>query len=49
LTCGVGCGWEFNIQVDRQRTMFNLVDVDPMNPNNFVAGTAIRQQKKDSD
>jgi hypothetical protein len=25
------------------------VDVDPMNPNNFVAGTAIRQQKKDSD
>lgn len=43
LTCGVGCGWEFNIQVDGQRTIFNLVDVDPANPNNFVAGTAIRQ------
>jgi hypothetical protein len=43
LTCGVACGWEFQIQVDRQRTIFNLVDVDPANPNNFVAGTAIRQ------
>jgi hypothetical protein len=43
LSCGVGCGWEFNIQVDRNRTMFNLVDVDPANPGNFVAGTAVRQ------
>jgi hypothetical protein len=49
LTCGVGCGWEFTIQVDRQRSMFNLVDVDPANPGNFVAGTAIRQEKRDSD
>ena len=49
LTCGVGCGWEFNIQVDRHRSIFNLVDVDPMNPGNFVAGTAIRQEMKDSD
>jgi hypothetical protein len=43
LTCGAGCGWEFNIQVDRDRNMFNLVDAYPLNPNNFVAGTAIRQ------
>ncbi len=35
---------ELNIQVDRQRSMFNLVDVDPQDPDNFVAGTAIRQQ-----
>jgi hypothetical protein len=49
LTCGVGCGWEFTIQVDRHRTMFNLVDIDPANPGNFVAGTAIRQQGQDKD
>jgi hypothetical protein len=44
LSCGVGCGWEFNIQVDRDRNIFNLTDVDPANPGNFVAGTAIRQR-----
>jgi hypothetical protein len=41
LSCGVGCGWEFNIQVDAHRTMFNLVDV--VNGGNYVAGTAVRQ------
>jgi hypothetical protein len=49
LTCGAGCGWEFHIQVDRQRSMFNMVDVNFNNPDNFVAGTAIRQIKPDSD
>ena len=49
LTCGSGCGWEFNIQVDRQRSMFNMVDVDFQNPDNFVAGTAVRQIKPDSE
>jgi hypothetical protein len=49
LSCGVGCGWEFNIQVDRHGTMFNLVDVDPNNPNNFVEGTAIRQFSPEHD
>jgi hypothetical protein len=44
LSCGAGCGWEFNIQVDRDRNIFNLTDVDPANPGNFVAGTAIRQR-----
>jgi hypothetical protein len=43
LSCGAGCGWEFNIQVDRSRQIFNLVDVDPANPGNFLEGTAIRQ------
>jgi len=43
LTCGASCGWVFNIQVDRHRSMFNMVDVDPANANNFVAGTAVRQ------
>ena len=49
LTCGAGCGWELTIQVDRSRNLFNLVDVEPKNPNNFVEGTAIRQLKNDSD
>ena len=43
LTCGAGCGWEFNIQVDRKATIFNMVDVNPNNPDNYVSGTAIRQ------
>lgn len=49
LSCGSGCGWQFHIQVDRQRSMFNMVDVNFDNPDNFVAGTAVRQLKKDSD
>jgi hypothetical protein len=44
LSCGTACGWEFNIQVDRDRNIFNLTDVDTANPCNFVAGTAIRQR-----
>jgi len=44
LTCGEGCGWQFNIQVAPNLEVFNLVDVDPANPNNYVKGTAIRQE-----
>jgi hypothetical protein len=43
LTCGAGCGWQFNIQVAPDVSIFNLVDVDPANPGNYVIGTAIRQ------
>jgi hypothetical protein len=43
LTCGVDCGWQFNIQVAPDVAVFNLVDVDPANPNNYVEGTAIKQ------
>jgi len=43
LSCGTGCGWNLNIQVSRNGQMFNLVDVSPANPGNYVAGTAIRQ------
>jgi len=43
LSCGPGCGWQFNIQVSPFRSTFNLVDVDPANPNNFLQGSAIRQ------
>ena len=41
LSCGVGCGWNLNIQVSPDRSTFNFVDVSSANPNNFVAGTAI--------
>jgi hypothetical protein len=40
LTCGNGCGWAFRIQVSRDSTMFNLVDVT--DPNNLIEGTAVR-------
>lgn len=41
LTCGVGCGWTFNIQVSPDRSKFNLVDVSPANPNNYLSGVAV--------
>jgi hypothetical protein len=41
LTCGEGCGWQFNIRVAPNVSIFNLVDVD--NGGNYVIGTAIRQ------
>jgi hypothetical protein len=41
LTCGEGCGWQFNIQVAPNLEIFNLVDV--VNGGNYVEGTAIRQ------
>ena len=49
LTCASGCGWVFNIQVSQspirgvKPQIFNMVDVAPENPGNFVQGTAIRQ------
>jgi|HubBroStandDraft_5_1064220.scaffolds.fasta_scaffold54065_2 hypothetical protein len=43
LSCGPSCGWEFNIQVAPNREVFNLVDVDPANPGNYLAGVAVRQ------
>jgi hypothetical protein len=42
LSCGVGCGFTFNIQVAPDRSSFNLVDVASTNPNNFLAGVAMR-------
>jgi len=43
LSCGPGCGWNFNIQVSPDRSIFNLVDVDPVNPGNYLGGMAIHQ------
>lgn len=43
LSCGAGCGWDLNIEVARNNQVFNLVDVSPANPNNYIEGTAIKQ------
>jgi hypothetical protein len=43
LSCGTGCGWNFNIQVSPDRSKFNLVDVATVNPGNFVEGLAVRK------
>jgi len=43
LSCGTACGWQFSIQVAPNREIFNVVDVDPANPGNYLSGVAIRQ------
>jgi hypothetical protein len=43
LSCGTACGWGFDIQVAKNGQIFNVVDVDPLNPNNYLEGTAIHQ------
>ena len=43
LSRGSGCGWNFNIQVSPDRSMFNLVDVSPENPGNYLEGSAVHQ------
>lgn len=43
LSCGVGCGWNFRIQVSDDANSMILVDVDPANPNNTPFGTALRR------
>ena len=42
LTCGAGCGWNFNFQLSSDRSTFNLADVSSANPGNYLAGEAIR-------
>lgn len=41
LSCGAGCGWNLRIQVSPDRQIMNLVDVDPVNPGNYIAGVAV--------
>ncbi len=41
LSCGVGCGWNLKIQVSPDRQTMNLIDVDAVNPGNFIAGVAV--------
>ena len=41
LSCGVGCGWNLRLQVSPDRQIMNLIDVDPVNPGNYIAGVAV--------
>lgn len=43
LTCGAGCGWNLDIQVSADRSIFNVVDISPVNPGNYLEGTAVHQ------
>ncbi len=43
LTCGTGCGWNLNIQVSPDRSTFNVIDVSPANPGNYIEGVAIHK------
>ena len=43
LSCGVGCGWSFRIQVAADGNTMILTDVDALNPKNTPTGTALRQ------
>jgi hypothetical protein len=43
LSCGVSCGWVFQIQVSPDRGVANLTDVDTLNPFNTPTGTMIHQ------
>ncbi len=44
LSCGDNCGWDLTIQVAAGNKVFNLVDVSPGNPDNYIEGTAIHLQ-----
>jgi hypothetical protein len=41
LSCGPACGWNFNIQIAPDRSIFNLVDVT--DPGNYFGGSAVHQ------
>ena len=41
LSCGAGCGWNLRFSISPDRQIMNLVDVDAVNPGNYLAGVAI--------
>jgi hypothetical protein len=43
LICGTNCGWNLTIQVSPDLQEFNIVDVAPGNPNNYLEGSAVRR------
>jgi hypothetical protein len=44
LSCGVDCGWDFDIQTAAGNNVMSLVDINPENPDNYLTGTAVRKQ-----
>ena len=43
LSCGPGCGWNLILQVSQNGQVFTAIDVDPVNPGNFVQIVAVRR------
>lgn len=43
LSCGVGCGWGLNFQVNRSNDIMTMTDVNRGNPDNTPTGVAIKQ------
>lgn len=41
LSCGPGCGWNLRFVLAPDRQVMNLADVDPVNPGNYLVGSAI--------
>jgi hypothetical protein len=48
LSCGPGCGWNLIIQVSENAQMFTAIDVDPVNPGNFVSIVAVKRKNPDA-
>jgi len=48
LSCGAGCGWNLIVQVAENAQMFTAIDVDPVNPGNFVEIVAVRRKAGDT-
>lgn len=48
LSCGPGCGWNLIVQVSENAQMFTAIDVDPVNPGNFVQIVAVRRKTDDT-
>jgi hypothetical protein len=49
LSCGPGCGWNLIVQVSQNAQVFSAIDVDPVNPGNFVEVIAIRRSSAGHD
>jgi hypothetical protein len=49
LSCGAGCGWNLIVQVAENAQVFTAIDVDPVNPGNFVEIVAVRRKTADAE
>ena len=47
LSCGAGCGWNLIVQVAQNAQVFSAIDVDPVNPGNFVEIIAVKRKTGD--
>jgi hypothetical protein len=48
LSCGPGCGWNLIVQVSENGQVLTAIDVDPVNPGNFVSIVAVKRKSTDA-